>query len=269
MRSPPPAPCPFCGGACATAVKLPKHLIIACRRCHIARTEPPPSPVQYDEQDFHGQFTYRTPDDLPRLWRKALEMQRTLLCRHLPAHARLLEIGCGQGLFLRLFAQAGLQVKGIEPSHSAAKIARAAGLDVTEGYFTRATSPQGPFDAVVVAHVLEHIERPAEFIADIAAVAPGGLLLLVQANWRGWVPRKTKSLWHAWAEGHHYWHFTARGLQHWLESQGASLVALEYSSLEHGNYWLARLARWFPGASDQFHLLVRLPRTNPGPLFVP
>lgn len=260
MNAPPPAPCPFCGGPCTIAVSLPQHRIVACRRCHIARTEPPPAPVSYDEQDFHGQFTYRTVADLPHTWRHGLEMQRVLLCRQLPAKARVLEIGCGQGLLLHSLAEAGLQVKGIEPSRSATEIARAAGLDVTEGYFTRATSPQGPFDAVVVSHVLEHVEHPAEFLADVAAVAPGGLLLLVQANWRGWVPRKTKSLWHAWAEGHHYWHFTPGGLRRWLESKGGTPVALEYSSLEHGGYWLARLARWFPGASDQFHLLTRLPR---------
>lgn len=260
MSHPPLAPCPFCDGACVIAVRLPQHLIVACGRCHIARTEPPPASISYVDQDFHGQFTYRSADDLPRMWRKGLEMQRALLCRHLPANARVLEIGCGQGLLLRLLEEAGLQVSGIEPSHAATEIARAAGLKVTTGYFTSAASLQGPFDAVVVSHVLEHIERPEKFLAEVIAAAPGALLLLVQANWRGWVPRKTKSLWHAWAEGHHYWHFTPGGLRRWIKSQGASAVALEYSSLEHGGYWLARLAHWFPGASDQFHLLVRLPK---------
>jgi 2-polyprenyl-3-methyl-5-hydroxy-6-metoxy-1,4-benzoquinol methylase len=239
---------------------LPAHRIVACRRCHIARTEPPPSPVEYDEQDFHGQFTYRSADDLPLTWRRGLELQKNLLLRHLPSpSAPVLEIGCGQGLLLGLLVRAGLRARGVEPSRSATHTAVAAGLDVVEGYFSRATAPAGPCGAVVVSHVLEHVEHPEKFLADIAAVAPGGLLLLVQANWRGWVPRKTKSLWHAWAEGHHYWHFTPAGLQRWLVAQGCTPVALEYSSLEHADYWLARLARWFPGASDQFHLLVRLP----------
>jgi 2-polyprenyl-3-methyl-5-hydroxy-6-metoxy-1,4-benzoquinol methylase len=254
------APCPFCSAPTFQAVTLPAHRIIACRRCLIARTEPPPSAVDYDEQDFHGTFTYQSAADLPATWRKGLEMQKDLLRHRLPPGARILEIGCGQGFLLGLLAQAGLAVRGIEPSRSATRSARAAGLDVTEGYFTAANAPTGPFDAVVVSHVLEHVEHPAQFLADIAAVAPGALLLLVQANWRGWVPRKTKSLWHAWAEGHHYWHFTPRGLQRWLVSRGCTPVVLEYSSLEHGTYWLSRLARWFPGASDQFHLVVRLPR---------
>jgi len=263
MNSSMPGPCPFCGGPSQIAVRLPHHLIIACRRCLIARTDPAPAPVQYDEQDFHAIFNHRTADDLPRTWRKGLEMQRDLLRRHLPAGARVLEIGCGQGLLLGLLAKQGLRAQGIEPSLSATKAALAVGLNVKQGYFNRETAPAGPFDAVVVSHVLEHIEKPSPFMDTIAQIAPGGLLLLVQANWRGWVPRKTKAIWHAWAEGHHYWHFTPAGLNRWLTGQGMQRVELEYSSLEHGDYWLARLARWFPGASDQFHLLMRLPGKAP------
>lgn len=198
------------------------------------------------------------------MWRTSLEMQQALLAKHLPPQARIFEIGCGQGLLLRALQQAGYRVEGVEPSHSAALRARADGLPVAEGYFSRETAPAGPFDAVIVSHVLEHIEQPEPFLDAIASIAPGGLLLLVQANWQGWVPRKTKSLWHAWAEGHHYWHFTPKGLQRWLESRGFSRVELELSSLEHGGYWLARLARLFPGASDQFHLLMRVPRAPKG-----
>jgi len=255
----PPDSCPFCGADCAVALVQPGYQIVACRRCHIARTDPPPAPVPYEAEDFHASFPYRHPDDLPRLWRHGLQMQRRLLLRHVAPGARVLEIGCGQGLMLRLLADCGLQVTGIEPSKSAASYARAAGLNVVDGYFTRQSFTQ-PFAAVVVSHVLEHIEQPAAFLRDVAAVAPGGILLLVQANWRGWVPRKTKGLWHAWAPTHHYWHFTPAGLRRWLATLEIETLATEYSSLEHGTYWLARLARWFPGASDQFHLIGRLPQ---------
>lgn len=257
------APCPFCAGNCTPAVQLRDHVIVACTQCGIARTEPPPSTIDYVELDFHGSFPYRTADDLPAMWRRGLDLQSALLRRHLPPGASVLEIGCSQGFLLGLLARDGLKVTGVEPSAAATRAAQAAGLNVQQGYFSRTNVPPGRFDAVVVSHVLEHIEQPGPFLDDIAAAAPGALLLLVQANWRGWVPRKTKGLWHAWAEGHHYWHFVPAGLQRWLVSRGAQPVALEYSSLEHRGYWLARLARWFPGASDQFHLLVRLPGNRP------
>lgn len=254
------APCPFCGGPSYHAVTLPAHRVIACRRCQIARTDPPPGTVPYDDQDFHGSMPYRSAADLPATWRGNLHAQRDLLRRHLAPGASVLEIGCGQGFLLQLVADAGFKTRGIEPSRTAARAAQAAGLDVIEGYFDRRAPVGGPFDAVIVSHVFEHIENSRAFIDDVTAIAPGGLLLLVQANWRGWVPRKNQHNWHAWAAEHHFWHFTPHGLSRWLGTLGADRVELEYSSLEHGNYWLSRLARFFPRASDQFHLLSRLPR---------
>lgn len=262
MRSNPAVPlarCPFCGGAAVSVLELPEHQIVACLQCHIARTEPPPQLVDYELGDFHGVFSYRTAAELPCFWRRSLDMQRDLLRRHLGPGARILEIGCGRGLLLRHLRDAGFDVSGIEPSRNACKVAVDDGLHVRHGYFSRVTVNDGPFDAVVASHVLEHIEEPGLFIDDIAAVAPRGLLLLVQANWRGWVPRKNKGLWHAWAQGHHYWHFTPPGMSHWLEGHKIKRVELEYSSLEHGTYWLARVAQLFPRAGDQFHLLSRLP----------
>jgi 2-polyprenyl-3-methyl-5-hydroxy-6-metoxy-1,4-benzoquinol methylase len=186
-------------------------------------------------------------------------MQCALLGRHLAPGSRILEIGCGRGLLLRCLKEAGYDTQGIEPSESASRAARDAGLKVTQGYFKGHDFRGQTFDAVIMSHVLEHVERPGPLIDEAAGVAPGGLLLLVQANWRGLVPLKTKELWHAWAIGHHYWHFTPGGLATWLRGKGIKQVDLEYSSLEHGDYWLARLSAWLPRASDQFHLLSRFP----------
>ncbi|HTQ32005.1 MAG TPA: class I SAM-dependent methyltransferase [Opitutaceae bacterium] len=238
---------------------LPAHRIIACRRCRIARTDPPPARIHYEDEDFHSQFAFTSIDHLPRTWRRGLCLQASLLRRHLAPGAPVFEIGCGQGLLLEAMRRAGLNPHGIEPSVSGSSAARAAGHSVQTGYFSHDRCP-GPYDAIVLSHVLEHIERPARFLAEIAASAPGGLLLLVQANWRGLVPLKNRANWHAWAPTHHYWHFSFRGLKRWLRSLDIETVDREYSSLEHNDYWLGRLARLVPAGGDQFHLLARLPQ---------
>lgn len=237
---------------------LPAHRIVACRRCRIARTDPPPPAIPYDEEDFHAAFPFDSLDALPPTWRRGLDMQAELLRRHLAPNSRVLEVGCGQGFFLEAMRRAGLNVCGIEPSKRAAAAARHAGHDVATGYFDHASCP-GPYDAIVLAQVFEHIEKPTALIADVAASGPGGLLLLVQANWRGMVPRKNGANWYAWAPTHHFWHFSAPGLSRWLESLGVKPVAVEFSSLEHRGYWLGRIADHIPGGGDQFHLLSRLP----------
>ena len=254
-------PCPFCGGASYVAVTLPAHRVLACSKCHIARTDPPPPAIPYEEEDFHAAFPFNSLDELPPDWRRGVDMQAALLRRHLGPKGRVLEIGCGQGFLLAAMVRAGLDATGVEPSKSAAAAAQRNGLNVATGYFTPADYP-GPYDAVVLSHVFEHLDHPSKFLADIAASAPGGLLLLAQANWRGLVPRKNQANWHAWAPTHHYWHFFPPGLARWLRTLGVEPVALEFSSLEHSGYWLSRVARWFPGGGDQFHLLARLPSTG-------
>jgi 2-polyprenyl-3-methyl-5-hydroxy-6-metoxy-1,4-benzoquinol methylase len=232
--------------------------IHACRQCTNAWTVPSPAQVSYDEEDWHGQFGTRSVADLPAQWRSALIKQVGLLARTVPGGSRILEIGCGHGLLLSELQRRGYQVVGIEPSHSAASIAAAEGLDVRTGYFP-ASAPEGPFDAVIMSHVLEHIENPHVVLDQVQALASAGFVLFAQTNWRGLLPRLERQNWYAWVPEQHFWHFTPKGLRSLLNQHGWKVVEVEYTSLEHGGNPLSRAAAVMPGQGDQFHLLARVP----------
>jgi len=72
-------------------------------------------------------------------------------------HPALCDVGCGAGLMMAKFKQAGYQVVGIEPDAAARAIASKNG-EVLEG--TAETSPVAlggrQFDVVLLSHVLEH-----------------------------------------------------------------------------------------------------------------
>ena len=105
----------------------------------------------------------------------------------LPSTGRVLEIGCGHGLFSAYAARRspGLQVLGVDID--AEKIAVAAASEPVDGgrlEFAVGRSgsvPAGPWDAVVlvdVLYLLDTASQRALLESAAAALAPGGLLVV-------------------------------------------------------------------------------------------
>jgi SAM-dependent methyltransferase len=129
-----------------------------------------------------------------------------LVARHVPA-GRLLDVGCGHGLLLDEARRCGYDVTGIELSSGAAGYARdVLGLEVREEPLERfaAAQPDGGFQVVVLADVLEHLDDPvAALDACERLLAPGGALCVITPDpssatarlagrrWWGYVPAHT------------------------------------------------------------------------------
>lgn len=96
---------------------------------------------------------------------------------------RLLDIGSGPGLFLARARERGWQTLGIEPSRQAAAYARAMGLEIRNEFLTPQALALGPFDAIHLSAVLEHIPDPVSMLELAhAMLAPGGILCVVVPN---------------------------------------------------------------------------------------
>ena len=232
-----------------------------CASCTNAWTVPPPlgrDRINYKEKNFHSGFGFKEVRDMPYQWRKAVLMQARLLEKCLLVDSSILEIGCGEGLFLHELSNRGFIVSGIEPSKTASELARISGLNVIQGYFPDTHIP-GSFDAVVISQVLEHVQDPISFLRSSGALVPDGYILMVQTNWKGLMPRLYKEKWYAWVPEQHYWHFTPKGLCMIFKQLNWQIVKLEYSSLSHNNNIISLIAPFIPGFGDQFHLLAKIP----------
>jgi SAM-dependent methyltransferase len=98
-----------------------------------------------------------------------------------PDARRLLNVGCGSGLFNRLAAERGFQVEACEPDPEAAAIARRAapaGVTVTTCGLLD-VEPQAMPEVIVMHDVLEHIEDDAAAVRRLRElVAPDGVVIL-------------------------------------------------------------------------------------------
>jgi len=106
--------------------------------------------------------------------------------RHLPKPKpgqRLLDIGCGNGSFLIRAKSAGWDTAGLDFDRKAVEAARQKGLDVRHGSIETLIESQDRFDAITIAHLIEHVHNPGELLkACYQLLKPGGFIWLETPN---------------------------------------------------------------------------------------
>jgi SAM-dependent methyltransferase len=121
--------------------------------------------------------------------------------------ARVLDVGCGAGQVVRRLKEAGFAACGVEVSEPNLAKARQAGLDCRLYDGRHLPFPDAHFASVGALNVLEHVEEPEAFIAELArATAPGGRVVVSSPNffralgWRDYHPhmRGLGSKWRNW-----------------------------------------------------------------------
>ena len=99
---------------------------------------------------------------------------------------RVLELGCGRGEFLEVLKGKGKKVFGVELDPIMASQAAHKGIDVVvaeaSSYLAAVTEP---FDAIIAAHLYEHLEvADADELTALAAskLCRGGILCVIVPN---------------------------------------------------------------------------------------
>lgn len=132
----------------------------------------------------------RYPDNPPRLvpgFADLQKMARLLLAETASAAGRILVVGAGGGLELKVFAEAepGWRFVGVDPSAEMLKLARrtlgplAERVDWREGYI--GSAPEGPFDGascLLVLHFVPAAERVAMLAEIRRRLKPGAAFLV-------------------------------------------------------------------------------------------
>ncbi len=164
------------------------------------------------------------------------------LLRMMPSGGRLLEVGCGHGLLLDEARAAGFDVEGLELSRKAAAHARhVLGLVVHEKPL--AEHRGGPYDAILLADVLEHLDDPLGAIDRcVGLLAPGGVLCLVTPDPSSRAARLAGAGWWGYLPAHTFL-LPRATLRELLRERGLEVVA--DASLVRSftlRYWMAGLA---------------------------
>lgn len=173
-------PCPLCGGRLLAPVFRPP--LVRCRGCRLVFRDR----ARAEERVRDGfEAIYTAPAAERWIQERRASLYREFLARHQPrpGRARLLDVGCGTGEFLRLARQQGWEVTGLEIAEAAVEAGRAAGLPVRLGSLTTAALPERAFDVVTLWNVLDFVADPvAEARAAHRVLAASGVLVVRVGN---------------------------------------------------------------------------------------
>jgi SAM-dependent methyltransferase len=140
---------------------------------------------------------------------------------------RLLDVGCNEGRGLRLYADNGFQVEGLELNEAAAAVARRRGFRVHTEPLAQ-FRPEEPFDVVILANVLEHAWDPVLMLGEVRRLMrPEGEVWISCPNAASLWRRLFGRAWVNWHVPYHLWHFSPATLEAVLARAGYEVAALD------------------------------------------
>jgi SAM-dependent methyltransferase len=167
------------------------------------------------------------------------------------APGRLVDLGCWVGFLLAEAQERGWTGIGVEPSQFASRFAREdLGLDVKTADLLDADLGPEPFDAAVMADVIEHLPDPGAALDRVARLlAPGGVLALALPDAGSRLARVMGRRWWSVIPTHvHY--FTRPSLRLLLERHGFTLLRMRTAPKAFSvRYYLGRVGGYRKGLS--------------------
>ncbi|HXF92292.1 MAG TPA: class I SAM-dependent methyltransferase [Nitrospiraceae bacterium] len=209
--------CALCGGTDWRIIEQVGATRVVRCACDLVFVTPTP-PRDVIEQRYQREY-YRAWEHQANARRRIWDRRLKLVMSLCPVPGRLLDLGCGDGMFLQAAKARGWTVTGIELSPYAAETDT--GLEVRRGEVWEAGWPESSFDVVTGWHVMEHVSDPRRVLAELYRVLrPNGWLVLATPNLHDYVFRaayliahlKLPSLYEPDERELHLFHFSAATL---------------------------------------------------------
>ena len=171
---------------------------------------------------------------------------------------KILDIGCGGGVFLDVMRRGGWETIGTELNEETASYAiKVYGLKIITGDIIQHQLPAKSMDAINISQVLEHLKNPNEVIEEChRLLIKGGVLIISVPELRSSQFTIGKENWFLLDLPFHLFHFTTEGLSRLLQKNGFKIKRIKRFSLEFGPFgWLQTLLNV---SRIQFNLLYDL-----------
>lgn len=124
---------------------------------------------------------YQNEQGLSSAFQAHLQDVLSILDKHFSGMS-IIEVGCGKGTFLEMLQASGYNVTGLDPTYEGVNPA------VIKKYFSPETGLKA--DAIVLRHVLEHVQNPYEFLLNIKRANGGNGKVYIEVPCFDWICKK-------------------------------------------------------------------------------
>ncbi len=204
-------------------ISLRRFDVLVCPGCGLGTTDPQPADLNpYYGARYYGARHWITTAYCS--WRRLRVVRLTLGRDRQPS---ILDVGCGDGTFLRAAREKGWQVAGTELRGALPGSPEIPVWPSLLGIEKR-------FDCVTAWHVFEHLTDPLESAREMKRLlAPGGALLLAVPDSGGWQARLSGRFWFHLDVPRHLFHFDLASLRRLLDGAGFEVVGVWHHELEY------------------------------------
>lgn len=200
--------------------------IYECNKCHTVSIQPPPSKKELEKYYSDSYYTYK----YYGLINKCFLLLRA---SKVPNKGSILDIGCGEGSFLKIMKEKSYDCYGLETSSAGIKKAASKGLAV----YGNIKDIKRKFDVITLWHVLEHIKNPVHYLNQIKKrLTKNGYLLVAVPNFDSIQSKLGKDAWFHLAPPLHIFHYTPKTIASILKKEGFKVVRIEHFSLEYNPF---------------------------------
>jgi 2-polyprenyl-3-methyl-5-hydroxy-6-metoxy-1,4-benzoquinol methylase len=193
----------LCGAAAAPLFTKAGAPFYRCLACDFRFARPPSNPnFENRLEDFEAAYLhYLRPEpvdavNFAALWRWMERFGRL-------NGGALLDVGCGSGKLVRFLRGRGVEAYGLEPCRALFDHFLSGEPWFAHGTAADAAVPRERYEVVTAFDVLEHVDRPAELLGQLAArLSPGGRLYLSTPDVGSLAARMLGRRWHFYGRYH-------------------------------------------------------------------
>jgi len=218
--------------------------VVQCKHCDLVYVNPRPTQRSihhfYPSQEWTRvarRATLENAEVLGMHWREFMAQRASVILSH-RKQGRVLELGSGDGLFLRYFLEKGWDCVGIEPSIEASQYARDVfGVPVQTKTLEDVDLPEASFDVVILFAAIEHFHDPLTTLKKIAKLIKKDGIVYLGAipNFESLDRILFGKRWAHMNLPRHLYHFTPRTFDHILKKAGLRTLRRGMQSHEGKN----------------------------------